>query len=193
MQRVVLIHGYTGHSQNNWFPWLSHKLAAQNIEVIIPHLPHPNKPQLEEWLAHLDTLELGKPSELYMVGHSLGCATILQYAARLPVGQQLAGAVLVAGFAQSIGIADIDNFLTIAWDDAKIRSSIDKLVAFNSDNDPYVPLLAGKHLHKRFGGEFIQVAGAGHFNRRDRFSEFPVLYDKVKELLQTSSTTKYTS
>jgi predicted alpha/beta hydrolase family esterase len=184
VQKVVIIHGYTGHPRNNWFPWLASQLAAQNVEVIIPQMPHPDKPKLEEWLAHLDALQLGNPSELYMVGHSLGCSTILQYAARLPARQKLAGAVLVAGFAESIGIVDIDNFLTIAWDDAKIRSSIDKLVAFNSNNDPYVPISAGEHLHKRFGGEFIKVDGAGHFNRRDGYQEFPALYDKIKGLLK---------
>ncbi len=184
MQKVALIHGYTGNPHNAWFPWLQEKLCAQGIEVIVPQMPEPDKPQLEKWLEHLSNLNLGNPDNIYMVGHSLGCSTILRYAERLPMGQKLAGAILVAGFAESIGVPSIDNFLTSSWDDKKIKSSIDKLFYYNADNDPYVPLPIGKNLKKRFGGEFVEVHAAGHFSRRYGYVEFPVLYDKLKELMQ---------
>ena len=187
MTKVIIIHGLTGHPDKNWFPWLKQKLEEKGIEVLVPQMPEPDKPKLQDWLTLLNNLDLGDPSELYMVGHSLGCPTILRYLEQLAPGKKIAAGILVAGFAEPIGIPETLNFLSQKWNDKKIKSSAEKFVYFNSDNDPYVPLEDGEHLMKRFGGELIKVHNAGHFNWRDGYKELPAVYDKLQELIGAPS------
>lgn len=39
MPNAFLLHGIYGNPEENWFPWLKHKLHAIGIETHIPHFP----------------------------------------------------------------------------------------------------------------------------------------------------------
>jgi len=181
---VVIVHGYTGHPDKNWFPWLQAKLEALRIEVVVPQMPNPDAPQLSDWLGHLQKV-VGKPDQkLWLVGHSLGCPTILRYLESLAPSEHVGGVILVAGFAEPILYPELDNFTRPAWNDAAIKAAAGHIILFNSDNDPYVPLVMGEHLKERFGAELHVVHEAGHFNWRNGYRELPAVLDTLSTFLE---------
>jgi uncharacterized protein len=102
MKRVIIVHGYTGDSSKNWFPWLKAELEKLGVSVTVPQMPNTNAPVLTEWLPHLQATVGAPDTETYLVGHSLGCPTILRYLESLKNGEKTGGALLVAGFAEPL-------------------------------------------------------------------------------------------
>lgn len=134
--------------------------------VQTPAMPNTDHPVFAEWLQTLQQV-IGTPDdELFLIGHSLGCITILQYLQALPAGQSVGGAVLVAGFAQSLGqpYAETDPFFTKPIDPQTITAHVGHMVAIHSDNDPHVPLAQGDRLARDFGAELIVQHAMGHFS-----------------------------
>jgi len=109
MKKVIIIHGWEGSPQSNWFPWLKKELEAKGFVVEVPIMPDTMNPTLENWLAHLKKVA-GEPNEnTYFVGHSLGVITILRYLESLE-DKKVGGVVLVAGFPEPIGYEEINTF-----------------------------------------------------------------------------------
>jgi uncharacterized protein len=182
MKRVFIIHGYTGYPHKNWFPWLKSELEQEGARATVPAMPNTDAPQLSEWLPHL-TRVIGQPnSETFLVGHSLGCITILQYLSALPEGSRIGGAVLVAGFAEPILFHELDNFFTPPLEAEKIKSACPKLEVINSDNDEYVPLWQGQRIADRFNATLTVLNGAGHINQSSGFTQLPVVLEKLRTM-----------
>jgi predicted alpha/beta hydrolase family esterase len=183
MARIILVHGYTGTPEENWFPWLKEKLEAEDIETIVPQMPHSDAPKLNEWLKHLQGIVGNVDNSTYLIGHSLGCATIMRFLQALPEDQQVAGIILVAGFAEPIRFSELDEFTVPEWDNQHIKVAAHKIILINSDNDPSVPMSTAGHLYELIGGEQIIVHDAGHFNTDSGYTKFPVLLNQVNKLI----------
>ncbi|MBI2579559.1 MAG: alpha/beta hydrolase [Candidatus Aenigmarchaeota archaeon] len=123
-------------------------------------MPDTTHPRMDAWVPYLAETVGSPDKDCYFVGHSLGCIAILRYfeAIRSRVG----GAVLVAGFGESLGIKELENFFTKPVDWEKIKSVCSKFVAIHSDDDPYVPLEYGHEFEKKLGARLVHEA----FQRR---------------------------
>lgn len=185
MKRVVIVHGYTGNPAKNWFPWLKAELEQRGVEVAVPAMPNPDAPLLSEWLPYLQEVIGEADEQTYLVGHSLGCPTILRYLESLEGDRVIGGAVLVAGFAEPLPqLPQIDSFTVGAWDDETVKRHVRQLAIINSDNDESVPLFNGEHIRDRFGAELITVHGLGHINEKAGVREVPFVLDKLKEMIR---------
>ncbi len=180
MKRLFIIHGYGGYPDKNWFPWLKTQVEKLGVQVSIPAMPHTETPLLSEWLPYLQQVVGDPDEETYLVGHSLGCATILRYLESLDENQRVGGAVLVASFAEPIHFKELDNFTTPKWDDEKVRRATDKITIINSDNDPHIPLAMAEHIRDRFGAKLIVIPGAGHINETSGYTEVPLVLEELK-------------
>lgn len=177
-KKVFLIHGWEGHPENHWFPWLRRELETKGFEVIVPQMSGGKYPVLDARLSELKQL-VGVPDEqTYFVGHSLGCVTILKYLAGLPDKTRVGGALLVAGFMTTLGIAEIEGFTAIPVDTVRVRAVCPRIVAFQSINDDYVPLAHGEALRDELGAELVVIDGAGHFTD-DNYETFPILLETL--------------
>lgn len=166
--RVVMIHCWGGSPQYCWYPQAQRTLEAAGFAVAVPEMPDTEHPKFSDWM---DTLHkaVGEPDEqLYLIGHSLGCITILQYLQSLPAGARIGGAVLVAGFSQPLGkkYAEVDPFFATPIDPKTVNSHVGRIVAIHSDNDPHVPLAHGDIFERYFGAELIVKHSMGHFSGR---------------------------
>ncbi len=57
--------------------------------VQVPAMPNTAEPKIETWVPFLEKL-VGKPDkDTYLVGHSIGCQTILRYLDGLKEGEQV--------------------------------------------------------------------------------------------------------
>jgi len=181
-KRVFAIHGWEGTPDSNWFPWLKKELEKKGFEVFVPQMPNAAHPKMGEWMAHLRKI-VGKPDEsTYFVGHSLGVIAILRYLEALPSGKKVGGAVLVAGSSRPVGIGELENFFATPLDYEKVRNAAKKIVAINSDNDPYVPLKQGEIMRDILGAKLIIVPNGQHLNEGDGFFEFPLVFGEILKM-----------
>lgn len=181
-KRVFIIHGWEGTPRAHWFPWLKRELEERGFQVQAPAMPHPKKPKLAEWLAHLEKMVGQADENTYFVGHSLGVITILRFLESIPHPKKVGGAVLVAGFSKPIGYKELNSFFVEPVDYHKIKNSVNKIVAIHSDNDPYVLLENGEILRDNLGAKLIIIPLAGHLNQEDGFNELPIALESLLEI-----------
>jgi predicted alpha/beta hydrolase family esterase len=165
MKRVIIVHCWSGTPTYCWYQYVKNELEPEGFAAEIPAMPETDEPKLKLWLPKLIET-IGQPDEeLYLVGHSIGCATILRYLEQLPDGQKVGGVVLVAGFTSDLGMPELTNFYDKPMDWSSIREkSVRGFVNIHSDNDQYVPLENSKDMQKHLGGEAIVLHGKYHFS-----------------------------
>ena len=162
MKRAFVIHGWQGHPEEGWRPWIRKELEKKGFSVSVPKMPDTNHPRMALWVGQLSKT-VGVPDEdCYFIGHSLGCITILTYL--YTIKKHLGGAVLVAGFADNLRIKELSTFFEkpVEWE--KIRSVCDKFAVIHSDNDPYIPLRDGTIFRKNLDAKVVMEHGMGHFS-----------------------------
>lgn len=164
MKKVVIVHCWGGYPEYCWYRQTKKELEAKGFEVYVPVMPETDSPKLSLWLPKLQEV-VGEPSEeLYLVGHSAGCITILRYLESLKENQKVGGVVLVAGFTDNLGFEELNNFFESPIDFAKIQSKAKHLVAIHSDNDPYVDVKYGDIFKEKLRAEVIIKHHMGHFS-----------------------------
>lgn len=179
--RVIIVHGWGGTPETNWFPALKIELEKTGVGVLVPAMPNTEKPLMTEWLDELKRVVGQTDKQTYFVGHSLGCITILRYLELLNNAEKVGGAVLVAGFSESVGIPEIESFFTTPLDYEKVKARTDKIIAINSENDPYVPMKFAEILRDKLAVELNILDDAGHINQPDGY---PIIFSKISDLLR---------
>jgi len=187
MKKVIIVHCWEGYPDYCWYPWVKEKLEKEGYKVIIPEMPETNFPKLSGWLPKLRETISQPDEDIYLVGHSLGCITILRYLESLKAGEKIGGAIFVAGFTDDLSYKEIANFFERPIDFEKIRVHCAKFVAIHSDNDPYVSLKYGDIFKERLGARVIVKNNMGHFSGKigDEKS-CTKLHDVVENLLEIS-------
>ncbi len=184
MQKIFIIHGWSGTPDANWFPWMKDQLIARNIKVEILHMPNTDIPQMDEWMRFMHEKIEKVNEDIFFVGHSLGCMAIMRYAESLTKGEKIGGALFVAGFSRSIGIPYIENFFITPLDYNKVQETIIQKKYIISDNDPYVPIAEGAFLKENLGGELIVLSDAGHINQSSGFVTFQVGLEELLQMME---------
>jgi hypothetical protein len=180
-KRAYIIHGWDGYPEEGWFPWAKIELEKQGFAVEIPSMPHPERPTIDDWVGQLAKL-VGEPDEqTYLIGHSMGCQTILRYLASLN-GQKVGGAVLVAGFFELVPLekeeekAIVKPWLETPIDFAKVKAATSNITVILSDNDEWVPLERNVELFKKYLNPIIVTEHAkGHYSGSSGIKELPVV------------------
>jgi hypothetical protein len=186
MKRVIIVHGWSGFPGECWFPWLKAELEKRGFQVIVPQMPDADTPRIKTWVAHL-AKTVGTPDkDTYLVGHSIGCQTILRYLQT--IGTQIGGAVLVAGFFEVLQLyADKEREIAKPWletpiDAEKVKKAAKRFIAIFSDNDRYVPLENEKLFRRRLGAKTVIVQNKGHMGASDNCPELPEALAAVLEV-----------
>lgn len=183
-KRLIVVHGYTGSPDENWFPWLKKAGQDMGFTVHIPAMPDPNNPKLAAWLKTLSDVIGPLDENTYLVGHSLGCAAILRYVEQLPPAQVCAGAVLVAGFAGPLQLSNVNNFVEGTWDDAIIRAHFAAITLISSDNDPYIPFELAESMRDRLRAKLVVIPNGSHLNEGAGYTELPEVLTELDRLVK---------
>lgn len=164
MKRAIIVHCWDGYPDYCWYPYVKKELESKEFQVQIPVFPETEEPKLEKWLPVLKEVAGNPDEDIYLIGHSVGCITILRYLETLSQDQKVGGVVLVAGFTDDLGFDELKNFFTTEIDFAKISQKADKFVAIHSDDDPFVPLGHGDRFKVELNAELIIKHQAKHFS-----------------------------
>ncbi|MBI5732754.1 alpha/beta hydrolase [Candidatus Jorgensenbacteria bacterium] len=187
MRKAVIIHCWDGYPTYCWYPKVKSELEAFDFTVEVPAMPETNSPALSRWLPTL-TEAVGSPNEnLYLVGHSVGCITIIRYLESLKDDQNVGGVVFVAGFTDDLGYKELSNFFETSINFPKIKTRSKSFVAIHSDNDPYVSLKHGEIFKTELGAELIIKHAMQHFSGpRDDEKSCTSLPDVTEAILRMS-------
>ena len=192
MKHAVIVHGYKGRSFTSWKPWLRYALELAGWTVDLPVMPEPDHPDAEAWVTQLSGAVGHPDTDTYLIGHSLGCITILRYLEELPDDQRVGGVVLVAGFGQAFERYEkgdfgqvLDTFFDHELDWVKIRRHCDQFVAIHSEDDPLVDVGQLYILGESLGARTVMVQGMKHFSMKDGVLTAPVVRDELMEIAQT--------
>ncbi|MCZ2121419.1 MAG: alpha/beta hydrolase [Anaerolineales bacterium] len=182
--KVVIVHGAYGSPEENWFPWLQQELVKLGNEVVVPRFPTPEGQSLKKWLEILDEEVRDYPSNLIMVGHSLGPALILSKLEMLK--KPIRASFFASPFTGKLGLPDFDTinaeFTERSFDWGRIRANCKDFYIYSSDNDPYVPMQRGKEIADKIDAKFNVIHNGGHINTAGGYSKFDQLLEDIKNL-----------
>jgi len=183
MKTAVIVHGSLGNPNNHWYQWLKGELEKRGFEVSAPQFPIENGQQtVVNWLKVLEPIK-EKLEGGIIVGHSLGAPFIVDILNEWDV--KIKGAFFVGGFIGPHEAEDVtfEDFTERYYNWEKIKNSSEHFVVLNSDNDPYVPIAKGKLLAGKLGIDLTIVPGAGHFQAQSGYKTFPLLLQKIEEII----------
>jgi len=185
-KQVYIIHGYGASPANHWFPWLKEKLAEDDNQVSVLHMPNSSDPNREEWLETLANHIKNLDNNTYFVTHSLGSITLLNYLEQLNPLPSFGGFILVSGFSESLSILpSLDSFTAKKVDYKKIISATSSRVVIAAKDDHIVPQQLSQNLSKQLDASFFSIEKGGHFLEDDGFITFPFVYDVLKNMIKT--------
>ena len=104
-------------------------------------MPDTDTPVIEEWVRHLSDVVGTPDADTYLVGHSIGCQTVLRYLET--VNDPIGGAVFVAGWFNLENMeSEEEENIARPWietpiDLEKVKSVLPKSTLIISDNDDY--------------------------------------------------------
>lgn len=162
--RAFIVHGYSAHTGKHWFPWLGDELVDRGHEVHRVVLPSPDAPERDAWDAALARAIGRVDDDTVLIGHSLGCLSLLRYLGSAEGWWSLGGLVLVAGFVEKLPeLPELDAFIGHGVDASMLGSRIRHAVVIRSDNDAIVPPERSIRLAQALNAREILVRGGGHF------------------------------
>ncbi len=189
-KRVFIVHGWDGHPEEGWYPWLKKELEARGFNVFVPQLPKPEEPRINNWVPKLKEV-VGNPDEqTYFVGHSMGCQTIVRYLESLPEYMMVGGAVFVAGFFKRLtNLEDDDTVRSVSeeWlktplDFNKVKIHLKKSIAIFSDDDPYVSSDNQGDFKDSLGSKIVIEHNKEHFRESAGIVELPIALASMLEI-----------
>lgn len=184
MNRVILIHGKDSDPAQKWYPWLGNEMKKSNIEFIAPKMPKADDPILDEWLGEIDNLNPDENSIL--IGHSRGGVAIMRWLEKQSDNKKVKKVILVAANNPAVSeknqIKDTHGFYELGeYNFDKIKKHCDDFVVLHSEDDEWVPFLAGEENAKGLSAKFLKFKNRGHFGSTLPKQEIPELLDEVLE------------
>lgn len=162
-KRILIIHGWESNSKEHWFLEEKTRLEKMGYEVSVPDMPHSFFPKQEEWVKVVEDFQPDKNSIL--IGHSLGCPTILRYLERAK--KKIDKCFLIASPINFLSFLPVKNFFETDFQWEKIKKMAKKFIVINQTKDTWVPLSHGQELSKKLGVNLIVVEGTDHFDKMD--------------------------
>lgn len=186
MKKAILVHGWEGDPENNWFPWLKKELINRGYEVVVPELPDSDHPKIETWLKTLTEAASEVDEETIFIGHSLGCQTILRYLEKLPSDKKVGTVICVAGFFALVNLEGPEQealakpWLEMPIDTDKVKTIANKIVLILSDDDQWVKVDPNQRMfEEKLGAQVVVEHGQGHFDDDHFITQLPRILDFI--------------
>lgn len=160
-QKVLLVHGFKTTPNGAWFPWLMGEIKKLAVFAVALDMPTPAEPLQSKWLEEIArAVDRHEGSELFIVGHSLGVAAVLDYL-QSGSAKNIKGAVLVSG-----RIHPSDNLKTRGFEQEfnyeKIKSKCSGFSVIHAVDDDMVAYENGVELAQGLGVELVSLPEGKH-------------------------------
>lgn len=181
-KQVFVIHGWGGNPNSDWLPWVKNQLEQRGYTVFVPEMPDTDNPQIDAWVDKL-TEVIGKPEHTdVLIGHSIGCQTIIRYLESSLKDTKVEKVILVAPWhtlSEEIMSDEGDSVIAKPWietpiDFGKVRDKANSFIALFSEDDPDVPFEENnKWFNENLGVRTVVFKDKGHFTTADGVVELP--------------------
>lgn len=179
--KVLILHGTSGNSKDQWFPWLKSELEKKKHQVWVPDLPGADEPDINIYNPFIiKNCPFALDKNTAIIGHSSGATAAFALVQVLP--QRIGKIISVAGFINDLDYDPVKKmFATWNFDWKKIKNWVNKIYAIYSDDDPYVPMWHAQQLHKLVNAELKLMPGQKHFSLSGspKYKKFPEIIDLV--------------
>ncbi len=185
MKKAYIVHGWGAAPEERWYSWLEEELKTRGIEAVAFEMPDTENPKIETWVKYLEDNIQNPDEETCLIGHSIGCQTILRYLERLSNKTRVGKIILVAPWFSLTGLEEDDLPIAEPWektpiDEKKVLEHVGKIIAILSDNDPFVELEKNKNiLEKNYKAEITVQPKGGHFSVDTGITELPVVLEML--------------
>lgn len=183
-KRIFIIHGWGGNPNKDWLPWVVSQLKNMGYEVNAPFMPDTDNPKIKPWVDKLKEI-VGRPQESdILIGHSIGCQTILRFLEGLETGLKVDKIIMVAPWFTLTNLGDdeawkiADPWLRTPINLSQVLSKTTSITAIFSDNDSWVPLKANETRFKEtLNPKIIILNNKGHFSQEEGITKLPEILD----------------
>jgi hypothetical protein len=180
MKKVFLIHGFNGSPNSSWLPWLMAELKKEDVYASSLAMPNPSEPICTEWMKEIARhVDQNKGDDIYLVGHSLGVAAILNYVQSDMSGADIKGMVLVSGRSIKSVNPKTEGFYR-DFDFTKIKKLVGKIAVIHGDTDERVPFANGEKLANELGVSLITVKNGGHLTGSEGWRALPQALEALR-------------
>ena len=179
--KAIIIHAWGEGPDSCWYSWLKAELEKRGFDVQVPAMPDTDEPKIEAWVSALKRHVPQPDEQTVLIGHSIGCQTILRYLAALPNGVRTGRVVFAAPWTQLTGLEPDSQKIAQPWLDTPIdwaaaKQHAPSFTALFSDDDEWVPVAEEATFKEKLGAITYMLHAGGHF---DQQTTFPELLDAV--------------
>ena len=185
--KIFLVHGFEGHPNGGWRPWLMGELEKKEIYCGSLIMENPNFPKSNEWVKEIQyNCKKFPKDEIILVGHSLGVPAILKFLQEnVELSKQLKGCVLVSGLYND----DVEDtrsdvlqsfFGEFDWD--SLKNSSKRFVIIHGDNDQVVKYAQAEFMSEKLNAQLICIKNGGHLNESAGFLKLPEVLESILEI-----------
>ena len=184
-QKVFILHGRGGESDENFYQSVGEKLAKSGRKVEYLNVPNSTKMDSQNWLETLNQVKSQLDDKTIFITHSLGSLALARFLTdndiRIGNWHSVAG---VFGFGHTAGREDLEKhfatFDPISLDWQKINNNISQIFIHHTRVDATINFQAAKNYCQKLPkAELVVEANKyGHFGGENQF-EFPELVSKV--------------
>lgn len=185
---VFMIHGFEGHPNGGWRPWLMAELERENIYSASLVMKNPYKPIAEVWINEIEENVKKFPnSKIILVGHSLGVPAILRFLQdKNP--KNILGCVLVSGPYKIDPRAKrlkkvLNSFFEKEFNFGKIKKTAEHFTIIHGSDDRGVNFSQGEFLTEKLDGKLVKVNKGGHLNADSGFFKLPQALKSIFEMI----------
>ena len=181
-KKVFLIHGLKSAPNAHWFPWIMSELKKHDVWACSLAMPKVDNPIFEEWMNEIiRQIDANRENEIYLVGHSLGGATVLNYL-QDKRANPIAGAVVVSTMIEKSNSKKVERFYE-SFDFEKMKANFKDVAIIHGDNDDWIDVKNAYALGEHFNVEPIIIPNGGHLNGSAGFRELPQALDALLEMM----------
>ena len=190
MNKIYIVHCWDGSKDDGWYPWLDENLSNENNKVFRFNMPNTANPKIDEWVSFLDQQIDNLDENTYLVGHSIGCQTILRYLESKDV-TKIGGILLVAPWLDLLDYAIEDEesydtampWLTEKIDFEKVKKFTNNIHCIFSDNDYFVSIDQKEKFERLLDAKTLVVSGKGHISGEDGVNELDEILDECNKMI----------
>lgn len=183
---ALILHGWgdEGTTEVHFHAWqieLKRTLEQIGYEVIMPTLPNPTRPNLEEQLTFLEQYTDRLDERSMIIGHSMGGFLGMHFVEKLdkkidrllcvaPVFNGLINFVDWSSAMEPISWKIGSESMKRSYNPDIIRENVSHWQVFLSQNDPFILYNEAKTNFDAIGVSHVDIVQAGHFNDRDNIT-----------------------
>lgn len=174
---IFLIHGYTAHPDDNWFPWLKKEIQKEGLDITLLDMPNSQSPNISEWDSYCDQT-ISKVDGITIIGHSLGCIEALRFVERHEIKE--VNLILVSGFDEkTYTLPQLSEFTDKPINYLNVLPKLNQAVVISAFDDDIIPYTYSQALARHLNCKMILMPKGKHFIDRDNVLELPVVYTEL--------------